>query len=1204
MTALPTFDELALQYVLADPDEKDRLREIPEQAAKAIADSTNKRVAIGQWVASVSRWMQSSGDEDLISRAKALDFLAATLEVLSKSTTVLNADQVKLLVTFFGSLFENDHKAGITASAKALRYLVSMKNFQPALADQVIRSVSKLADDFKLQAPTTRLEIYRLVQTLLRDSSVVSDLNAQHGDRADFILDLLNLCRNERDPENLMTWFAILSQLLQLFNPTDEVTTEIFKTFSAYFPISLRPSAAPSAVTTEDLKMGLRSCFSAHHHLAGLSIPFLVDKLDKVDQTVAVKVDILHTLDACIAKYDDPEQTIGPHADKIWGSLKYEVRNGEIQDIIKATLKVLSSLTRRLYGDKLESFLENAWIDLKEDISDSKYTAQAGRLLIAITGATPRAFGSLMPRAVEHVKKTARQTTSDVHKRHLMALLSSMLKLRLALVSDPTFNPAEPHGRISLSDELFGDSLLHDFYLPFWKEHSDASSPVEYLAILRETMQGLGALVGQNSSQQPSVRLCSDSSCETVFGLLAKPVIINPIEGTKFFDSAEEVVPQDLLDAGQEALINAVPLYPPSFRYLLLQFLDSVKAAYKLHHQRPFEVALQIRPVASTLCAISRSDRLTLDASWLYETALINAFLQGLQWMLSERADPFILGVFVDAIHEVTKAVLLKAAVADDRITKEWFERFSASLDAAGVPRIDLDRSGELEILHEENTGDARSRRAYCILVIQQIYRRFTMVANPAFVSDDTAYNNLCAISLSKDFPGGDHGLVFREDLLLNRTGDLGATVVKVLSEDEQKALELDREAFNFFNAGVTQNGLLTKELTLPWGVSPANEFRTAPLSLGIIKGLWPGAIDPNLHKIALDDLVSALVTLPMPCSDTTRAAMDALLTILSNKFNAKQDSTLRGRRAQIEQPLIEKLHGIFEFGMSGNPRATLRVFRSILHYLAGEIIRLPQAGVENTVLNFVIQRAPADRMMGRDFAQNLGLLLAPRECLRSENHTLRKRLSAQWLYYKVVFPHMIRAFPDHLISEREAVNRAVAFFSLLRYVDYELYVTNVPQIVRVALRSLSTFKVGSETESLLVVLLRILDKSPDELREHLSGLVSGVIAIYRMARSVAAAAKYMPALDSNAGNEQGGNGESQTNYRSKSRRAIDRNPILTRVYALRFLRQLPKSGYPAHLLLPLRKELLRPLAAACGDSAREIRRAALEARQAWTNLD
>ncbi|KAJ8107532.1 hypothetical protein ONZ43_g6705 [Nemania bipapillata] len=176
MAAAPKFDELALKYVLADTDEKDQHQAISEQAAQAIEESTNKRTTIGQWVASVYRWMQSSGEDDLISRAKALDFLASTLQVLSRRNDTLNADQTKLLVTFFCSLFENDHKAGVTASVKALKCLIVTKHFQPSFGSEILQSICKLGDDFKLQAPTTRLEIYRLFWSIFEIPAVVSDL--------------------------------------------------------------------------------------------------------------------------------------------------------------------------------------------------------------------------------------------------------------------------------------------------------------------------------------------------------------------------------------------------------------------------------------------------------------------------------------------------------------------------------------------------------------------------------------------------------------------------------------------------------------------------------------------------------------------------------------------------------------------------------------------------------------------------------------------------------------------------------------------------------------------------------------------------------------------------------------------------------------------------------------------------------------------
>ncbi len=70
------FEDLALQYVLADEPEQER--SASETAASVIEASSNNRVLVGQWVSSINRWMPlgNSGDDgpteddDFISRAK------------------------------------------------------------------------------------------------------------------------------------------------------------------------------------------------------------------------------------------------------------------------------------------------------------------------------------------------------------------------------------------------------------------------------------------------------------------------------------------------------------------------------------------------------------------------------------------------------------------------------------------------------------------------------------------------------------------------------------------------------------------------------------------------------------------------------------------------------------------------------------------------------------------------------------------------------------------------------------------------------------------------------------------------------------------------------------------------------------------------------------------------------------------------------
>ncbi|KAI2624749.1 Dos2-interacting transcription regulator of RNA-Pol-II-domain-containing protein [Xylaria nigripes] len=1190
MAAAFRFDELARRYVLADQDDNEQLQTISAQAAQAIEESTNKRTTVGQWVASVHQWMQSSGEDELVSRARALEFLASTLHVLSRKDDTLKADQVKLLVTFFCSLFEYDHKAGVTASSKALRHLIVMKHFHPTLGNEIIESVCKIGDGFKLQAPSTRLELYHLFKSLLENPTIVHDLKTRHGDSCGFMQNLLNLCQFERDPENLMIWFAILNTLLQDFNPSTDVVSEVFKAFSAYFPISLRPSATPTTVTTDDLKIALRSCFSAHSRVASHSIPFLVEKLDRVDQTVAVKVDILFTLDACLTKYDCPKQSIAPYADQIWSSLKYEVRNGEIQDIIKATLKVLCSLTKRLDGEDLQFFMNNAWKDLKEDILDTNYTAQAGRLLVAIVGASPDSFTLLMPRALDHIKKTIRHNDSVLHKRHLITLMSSIVKLRFHLVSDLEFISSQSDsGAGLLSDSLFGDSLFNELYLPFWEEHSAAASPIEYVGILRETMQGLGALVGQKSSEKGSVRrLCSDSTCESIMGLLAKPVIVCPLGGTKFFDSVDEQVPQDLLDAGEEALRNAVPLYPPSFQQLLLQYLASVISAYQLQPQ-PRDLTSRIWGVSATMCAVIHSTTSHPDVCWLNEAALINTFLQGMQWMLSNQADPKFLVVFVDAIH-MTLVQSLKESLSWDThvlLTKESFGNIVRRFGAIDVPQIDLNRPGKIDALELEEKNHMRPRRAYSLFVVQQLYRRFTNAIDLFIPFDDGKHRN--------EFMAPEGKLTSGHDLLLSQLGQMATSVVRTFSEREQKALELDIEALSLFRVQDDSNFTARSS-----GSFLAYGSRVVPLTLGIMQGLWPTVIQSSIHINALDQLIKGLVFLRLPIQ-APRGAMDALLCVLANKFDVRKSPYLVRHRMRMQQLFVAKLDELLRLNqVRGDATEKLQIFRSMLHYLAGDVARLYTARGEHPLLTEVMENGPIDQMMGRQLAQNLGLIVMPRDCLSVANHAIRKKLSLGWLYHEAVLPYLDRCFLGPVVEEREATNRAVGVFSILKYLDCSHYPSDIPKIVRIGIRSLSTFKVGIETESLLIFFLHILEKQPDKLREHLATLIQGLTAIYEMARNVADAAEFRHMIKPDSGKQM----TEEYSTKNSGIDAKDRDPVATRMYTLEFFHKLTQGMYEVHLLLPHRGGLQRSLAAACGDSVREIRRVALKARSAWEELN
>jgi len=198
---------------------------------------------------------------------------------------------VDQLATFFGRMFSLDHKAGVMPAALALRHLAGMKHFKPDNSTGILSDICELGDDFHRQVPATRWEIYGLLEFLLCDDVVRMHLRAREGQLGTLMARFLQLCRHERDPRNLMTWFKLLRLFLHEYPNTASTVDDVFRAYSAYFPVSMRSSTAPSGVTVDDLKLALRGCFSASHLAAAGVFSFLVEKLDQGDAvSLSVKV--------------------------------------------------------------------------------------------------------------------------------------------------------------------------------------------------------------------------------------------------------------------------------------------------------------------------------------------------------------------------------------------------------------------------------------------------------------------------------------------------------------------------------------------------------------------------------------------------------------------------------------------------------------------------------------------------------------------------------------------------------------------------------------------------------------------------------------------------------------------------------------------------------------------------------------------------
>jgi DNA repair/transcription protein MET18/MMS19 len=827
---------------------------------------------------------ETQGGGDIVARAKALDFLAATLQALDKS--ILKPDQVKMLAAFFGSMFNNDTKAGITASAKALRQLTTAKNFKPQLGVKMIQDVCQLKEDFRLQATATRLDLYELFRYLIQDPAVVSELQHEYGASSGFMVDLVQLCSHERDPKNLMVWFGIITTLLADYAPSDEVTEELFKTFSNYFPISMRSSATSVGITADDLKVALRQCFSAHQRLARLTFPYLVQRLDQGDAvTVAVKVslmcrsyailvkltvpspqiDILKTLQACIERYENPQSSLLPYIDKIWNSLKYEVRNGEVQETSDATLEVLRGIGTKLNGTASEpldmklvtNYIELVFGDSLEDLSNPTYTKQAGQLCTTVVSSSLRTFLLEGSRLVAAITENIRQPKSPSHTKDLLFLLNALLKERRTFTQSVRDRTAFLLENSLEKDNIAFKALFHQVYLPLWRQTSP--NPFgEHTGLFKEVIKGLALLVGQQSfvSDGSQTALHSAEECREIASLLSHKVLEPLTLSANDRVGAVPDVEQELTQTLRTVIVESSCVYEP--------LLVNLKAAIVTRDWKaPSERSVQdlqeiIARIAYVTCSELPALEALSDGSGPNQldsfVCLSSVLLQTFDSLLAKKTHPAILGLIVAGLHgamlnfrdacaplpkevAILPSLTSNGAVDWDSLFKEAVSGTKKSagaglwhwLDLLPDQRRGLQAQGPQTEREHDVFADFTRLSLYAVRYLYLRVTTFIPSANDQ--PEDTAYP---AIRLADDLWNLCQDVGCSVEPLIVQLGSMASLVIRSLDAASQRLLTLGVEGFRLFR----DLDLDVEKIRLP-----KRAVQLDGLTLGILESLWPDAM-------------------------------------------------------------------------------------------------------------------------------------------------------------------------------------------------------------------------------------------------------------------------------------------------------------------------------------------------------------------------
>ncbi|KAF7564082.1 hypothetical protein G7046_g78 [Stylonectria norvegica] len=1175
------FRQLALEFVLAD--DEGRLTSIAKQAANAIQNAPPNTNPIARWVEAVQPWMPGSqGDEteegdipDWTARSRALEFLSRTLDFLGKD--VLKPSQVKLLIGFFGAMFEVDHKAGILPSASALSRIVAVKAFQPQSGNAIIQKVCALKDDFPRQVSKTRLAVYQLLHLLVTTPDIASDLQNRHGPTAGFVVDLIQLCRSERDPDCLMVWFDILRVFLVDYSLSKELLEEVYGAFKPYFPIAL-PRASQTGITPDELKLQLRKCFSANYLLAEQAFDFLLGKLDQGEGvTVNVKVDILKTIKACLVEYSHPELAVIPYVDRIWSSLKYEVRNGEIEDTIWGTLEVLKTLATRLQGNNLRDYTLTVTRDCVNDLSNTAYTAAAGRSLVSVLSAKPSAFVLMVSPVITHVKENLRHPKVSMHSQDLLKILYVILETRILLVDAEM--STEDREDFAAVDTII-KSLYNDVYNTPVQLGSKSNASQDEIKIATQAVQGAGALVRQRPAKFSGLsdgngpnRLLPEETCsqicEALFSILVQSIT----------DQSQLSEADDLVDETTKALQRAVRSYPSGFKPLADKSISIIRSSWQ---DRGDSDASEIIPaLGSHLAFVGCSELPKTPAEgfshFIYYT---QSLLSELLHALDAKAEPRVWCALAGAIQSLVRyfndaCLQSKAQDVLPFNGEAWQQRISDTYPALnGNDGIAAKVQGPIS----PTSSAAEIRNEFLLVglfVVRQLYRRATITVE--------AHSNTGkrALSLSDDFRGSDQASEYQ---YLHLISVLAGFIVHEMSEAQQLSLKIEEYAFTLFREDF---------ITLPTDFSQEQKIsafertaietgstwswlaleRTNILSLGFLESLRPAAVAKLFDCGVAQELIISGCLLHKESRDSFSTPVTlSLLTILANKYNIETLETML-------TTILEKTASLLKHD-SSDDQGSYRLERlTSIYALAAGMLRRYSGKLAKGLLQ-LLRDAPKDTKLGHHLGRRLEMIVAPQPALTKENYAIVKPLWMQKVYFELASPMLqIAIGADAEIQDAQTkASFSIGVLLMVKHMNFPIYEADADKILRIAIAIAQSTGTGPDAKAALDVLRKTLVEAPEKGQDHLRSITDICITAFSNKPAPSSAA-WLPQEPSDP-EAQAGCGK----------------------LGLEIIGGLPRM-FESRYLVPLAAQVERELTIACGHRVRDLRRTARLARAAWTEL-
>ena len=147
----------------------------------------------------------------------------------------------------------------------------------------------------------------------------------------------------------------------------------------------------------------------------------------------------MSTIYECAISFSSP--TLLKHAPEIWSAIKYEVWNGESEDFIEESLRILRGLFHSLgtqAGELDENTLANLVSDISNEIFDKmsdnrQFLKPSGRILRAIGSSSSHIFLLVTKAILPKLDVLAQSVELPLEKKSLLSVFNNLLQARLDL---------------------------------------------------------------------------------------------------------------------------------------------------------------------------------------------------------------------------------------------------------------------------------------------------------------------------------------------------------------------------------------------------------------------------------------------------------------------------------------------------------------------------------------------------------------------------------------------------------------------------------------------------------------------------------------------------------------------------------------------------------------------------------------------------